>query len=92
MDLVIGLMIETDRQIDTSASYLNESVLVSALLETIAENGGPSTSEENDGLRHRSHNTEDHSSGRGATESAKPYTSEQLDAVKRSVICFRILA
>lgn len=81
---------------DTSASYLNGSVLVIALLESIAENGGPSTSEEhireNDGLRNRSHKTEDHSSGQGATESAKPFTSEQLDAVKRSVICFRLLA
>lgn len=33
--------------------------------------------------------TEDHSSGHGATDSAKPFTSEQLDAVKRFVIdCF----
>ncbi|XP_026117311.1 dnaJ homolog subfamily B member 12-like [Carassius auratus] len=62
-----------------------------SLLKSIAENGGPSTSEENirenDGLRNRSHNTEDHSSGQGATESAKPYTSEQLDAVKRIKRC-----
>uniref|UniRef100_A0A672QAZ5 J domain-containing protein n=1 Tax=Sinocyclocheilus grahami TaxID=75366 RepID=A0A672QAZ5_SINGR len=82
---------EVLHQSNTSASYLNESVLVSALLESTAENGGPSTSEEyvreNDGLRNRSHNTEDHSSGQGATESAKPYTSEQLDAVKRIKRC-----
>uniref|UniRef100_A0A8C2EC05 DnaJ heat shock protein family (Hsp40) member B12a n=1 Tax=Cyprinus carpio TaxID=7962 RepID=A0A8C2EC05_CYPCA len=62
-----------------------------SLLESIAENGGPSTSEEhireNDGLRNRSHKTEDHSSGQGATESAKPFTSEQLDAVKRIKRC-----
>uniref|UniRef100_A0A8C2BEK1 DnaJ heat shock protein family (Hsp40) member B12a n=1 Tax=Cyprinus carpio TaxID=7962 RepID=A0A8C2BEK1_CYPCA len=62
-----------------------------SLLESTAQNGGPSTSEENirenDGLRNRNHNTEDHSSGHGATESTKPYTSEQLDAVKRIKRC-----
>lgn len=54
-------------------------------------NGGPSTSEENNGephgLRNRNHKTEDQSSGHSATESAKPYTSEQLDAVKRIKRC-----
>lgn len=72
------------------------STLTLALLDSIAENGGPSTNEENgendgSGLRNRMHNTEDHSSGHGATDSAKPYTTEQLDAVKRFVIvtdCF----
>ncbi|NP_997824.1 dnaJ homolog subfamily B member 12a [Danio rerio] len=62
-----------------------------SLLESIIMNGGPSTSEENNGephgLRNRNHKTEDQSSGHSATESAKPYTSEQLDAVKRIKRC-----
>lgn len=34
-------------------------------------------------MRHRSHATEANTSGESATDSAKSYTSEQLDAVKR---------
>ncbi|XP_073729450.1 dnaJ homolog subfamily B member 12a [Misgurnus anguillicaudatus] len=66
---------------------------VKALLESIAENGGPSTNKENigendgAGLRSRLHSNEEHSSEHGATESSKPYTTEQLDAVKRIKRC-----
>ncbi|XP_052006741.1 dnaJ homolog subfamily B member 12a [Xyrauchen texanus] len=62
------------------------------LLESIAENGGPYSSEENigendaAGLRNRGHKTDEHS-GHGATESAKTYTTEQMDAVKRIKRC-----
>ncbi|XDV50414.1 hypothetical protein PO909_019476 [Leuciscus waleckii] len=86
-----------DHELDKSRRFLEKAQRLfptdkaRSLLESIAENGGPSTSEENfgehDGLRNRSHNAEDHSSGHGATESAKPYTSEQLDAVKRIKRC-----
>lgn len=69
-------------------------MFVTALLETIEQNGKP-PSEENScgdngetGVRHRSQAAEANTSGESATDSAKPYTSEQLDAVKR---CFCLL-
>lgn len=63
------------------------------LLETLTQNGKPQ--DENgshvngDGptptVRHRSHGDEPDVSAKGATESSKPYTNEQLEAVRKSV-------
>ncbi|XP_076141393.1 dnaJ homolog subfamily B member 12a [Alosa pseudoharengus] len=64
-----------------------------SLLETIEQNGRPSSQENrcgdsgDTGVRHRSHATEGNTSGESATDSAKPYTSEQLDSVKRIKNC-----
>nr|ACO13944.1 DnaJ homolog subfamily B member 12 [Esox lucius] len=61
-----------------------------SLLQSIKQNGRPPakdeppTNEDDSGVRHRSHG-EDRASGNGATDSAKPYTSEQMDAVKKYV-------
>ncbi|XP_056147627.1 dnaJ homolog subfamily B member 12a isoform X2 [Lampris incognitus] len=65
------------------------------LLESLRQNGKPP--DENDspmngdtpGMRHRSHGDEAHVSREGApdTANAKPYTSEQLDAVKKIKSC-----
>ncbi|GAA6223412.1 dnaJ homolog subfamily B member 12-like [Lates japonicus] len=63
------------------------------LLETLAQNGKPP--EENGTpvngdeptMRHRSHAEEADASAQGATDSAKPYTAEQLDAVRRIKSC-----
>lgn len=67
------------------------STFFADLLETLAQNGKPP--EENGGpvngdeptMRHRSHAEEADASAQRATDSAKPYTAEQLDAVRRSV-------
>ncbi|KAL2083585.1 hypothetical protein ACEWY4_021358 [Coilia grayii] len=64
-----------------------------SLLDTIEQNGNSHSTEENSngdsdaGLRHRSQAAEANISGEGATDSAKAYTSEQLDAVKRIKNC-----
>lgn len=45
-------------------------------------------------MRHRGHGEEAEKSAQGATDSAKPYTAEQLDAVRKSVhmwICSFVL-
>lgn len=39
------------------------------------------------GVRHRSHGDESRASGESATDSAKPYTADQLDAVKKIKSC-----
>ncbi|XP_010887384.1 dnaJ homolog subfamily B member 12a isoform X2 [Esox lucius] len=63
-----------------------------SLLQSIKQNGRPPakdeppTNEDDSGVRHRSHG-EDRASGNGATDSAKPYTSEQMDAVKKIKSC-----
>lgn len=36
-------------------------------------------------MRHRGHGEETEGPAQGATDSAKPYTTEQLDAVRKSV-------
>lgn len=65
------------------------------LLETLAQNGKPP--DENgshvngDGptMRHRGHGEEADAPAQGATDSSKPYTAEQLEAVRKSVVfCF----
>ncbi|KAL0964574.1 hypothetical protein UPYG_G00325830 [Umbra pygmaea] len=64
-----------------------------SLLESIRQNGKPPDKDEppmkgeDSGMRHRSHGDEDQASGNGATDSAKPYTSEQLNAVKKIKSC-----
>ncbi|KAM3862988.1 dnaJ homolog subfamily B member 12a [Diretmus argenteus] len=63
------------------------------LLESLTQNGKPP--DENGGpvngdgprIRRRSHGDGAHMSGDGATDSAKPYTTEQLDAVKKIKSC-----
>ncbi|XP_051945860.1 dnaJ homolog subfamily B member 12-like [Xyrauchen texanus] len=100
-DRCIKIAIEAlrDSQPDKARRFLEKAQrlfstdMAKDLLESISKNGGPSTSEdhngENDaaGLRNRGHNTKNHSSGHGATESSKTYTAEQLDAVKRIKRC-----
>ena len=69
----------------------------SDLLESLAQNGKPP--DENgsplngDGptMRQRSHGEEPDVSARGASESAKPYTADQLEAVRKSVQCGSVL-
>ncbi|XP_063047891.1 dnaJ homolog subfamily B member 12a [Engraulis encrasicolus] len=68
-----------------------------SLLDSIEQNGSSHHTQENcngasgsngdAGVRHRSHAAEAGTSSESATDSAKPYTSEQLDAVKRIKSC-----
>ncbi|XP_030626820.1 dnaJ homolog subfamily B member 12a [Chanos chanos] len=63
------------------------------LLESIAQNGKPHDGADNcedssdSGIRQRSQNAEDHTPKESTAESAKSYTPDQLDAVKRIKRC-----
>ncbi|KAG7511717.1 dnaJ-like subfamily B member 12-like [Solea senegalensis] len=63
------------------------------LLESLSQNGKPpeenGASMNGDGptMRHRSHGDEADMSTRAATDSAKPYTAEQLEAVRKIKSC-----
>uniref|UniRef100_A0A3B5KIJ4 DnaJ heat shock protein family (Hsp40) member B12a n=1 Tax=Takifugu rubripes TaxID=31033 RepID=A0A3B5KIJ4_TAKRU len=63
------------------------------LLESLAQNGKPpgenGSHVNGDGprMRHRGHGEDPHVSAQGATESSKPYTAEQLEAVRKIKSC-----
>lgn len=64
----------------------NMAPLFTDLLESLAQNGKP-PDENGDGptMRHRGDREQADGSTQGPTGSAKPYTAEQLDAVRKSV-------
>ncbi|XP_019715018.1 dnaJ homolog subfamily B member 12-like [Hippocampus comes] len=68
------------------------------LLDTLAhngkppdQNGGPANGERAS-TRHRHHREDAETSAQGPAESTKPYTAEQMEAVRKSVclICFLV--
>lgn len=79
----------------TSSNNAAPLFFFTELLETLAQNGKPP--DENgshvngDGptMRHRGHGEEADAPPLGATDSSKPYTAEQLESVRKSVVfCF----
>ncbi|XP_029305340.1 dnaJ homolog subfamily B member 12a [Cottoperca gobio] len=71
------------------------------LLESLTQNGKPpgengsSVNGEGPNMRQRSHGEEPDVSARGATDTAKPYTADQMDAVRKIKSCkdyYQILA
>ncbi|XP_033835364.1 dnaJ homolog subfamily B member 12a [Periophthalmus magnuspinnatus] len=64
-----------------------------SLLDSITQNGKPSSENgatmngEGPSVRHRGHTEEAQGSGQAHTETAKPYTAEQLEAVRKIKSC-----
>lgn len=95
----IALIAVSNNQPDKARKFLEKAQRLfptdqaKNLLETLAQNGKPP--DENGGpvnrdgpaMRHRSHREEANNSAQGATDSAKPYTAEQLDAVRKIKSC-----
>ncbi|XP_062319384.1 dnaJ homolog subfamily B member 12a [Osmerus eperlanus] len=63
------------------------------ILESLTQNGKPPNENstpmngDSSGVRNRSHGNDSHASGENATDAAKPYTADQLDAVKKIKSC-----
>lgn len=93
----ISLSAIREEQLDRARRFLEKAQRLfptekaQRLLESIAENGnahsGNNNCGENEGIRQRTTKPVEHLPGDSATDGAKPYTAEQMDAVKRIKKC-----